>query len=324
MIVFTCVNKENEDAAVMWAATLKHILEKGPGGILTYMFHTPDVNTTRFSDFNVHCISVGEMGDRDNKEMLLRVLDMMKARNFGERVMYTDTHVLFQGQLAELSECPLDTKIWLSARNEYVGFDDDRNKKFYPMYDEDFQRKQMIAPLGYFNSDVMLMLLPGLHVTMRSKGIESLEAYHEKNRDEKGWSAEDTLNSLISEYVNLFDRFNCFAEEVFNLDFGEMLRRREDIKRSAIVNFRGVHKPWRPTVEGDMPELAGTMYPHHHYLEAATMFRTYLTKDFFEAIRANAKRYRMIQDWERDVLDNSRPLKEKLTKFKEKLDEEIR
>ena len=319
MIVFTCVDKESEDAAVIWAASLQQQLLKGTGGVRTFIFHTADVDVSRFTDFSAFCVSVGNMEGQSKQEMLIRVLDMMHSRGFEDHVMYAHTDVLWQGDVEEIRNCPLDSKLWLAARNEHVYFDSKRNQKFYPMYDEDYQRKSTIAPMGYFNSDVMMLLISGLYRAVKRAGYASLEELYLAKKMSKGWSPTDTLNSLITEYINLFDRYNAFTEEYFELDFGEMLSRRMEIKLSKLVNFVGVHKPWRETSDFDLPELAGAMYPFHHYLQACDIYRTYITKDFYERVKANVHRYRMIVDWERDVLDAARPLKEKLEKFNDDL-----
>lgn len=319
MIVFTCVNKESEDAAVIWAASLSKALKGGNGGVKTYMFHTPDVNVSRFTDFNVFCVSIGDMSNLTRKEVLVKVLDMMHERSFGEKVFYTDTDVLWQNHLDELKSAPLNGKVWLAARNDLVFYDQERNKKFYPHYDPEFERKLMIHPDGYLNSDVLYIFLEGMYTALRSKGFTSMDEFYQQCKAKNNYSVEDCFNLIAGEYVNLFDRYNAFAEDVFELDFGEMLGRRADIRNSHLINFRGIHKPWRECSDFDLPELAGAQYPYDFYLAACEMFRTYITTDFLEKVRANAKRYSLINDWDREILAKSGPLKKKLAEFKEQL-----
>jgi len=322
MIVFTCVNKESEDAAVIWAASLKRALGKGKGGIKTYMFHTPDVDTSRFLDFNVFSVAIGDMPNLTRKEILVKVLDMMVERNFADRVLYTDTDVLFQGALDELHKAPLNDRVWLAARNDNVGYDNKRNRKFYPHYDTEFNRKLSIKPDGYLNSDVLYLKLDGFNKAVRRKGVSKLEDFYLAQKAKNEYSVEDCFNLICGEYVNLPDQFNTFAEDVLDLDFGEMLGRRSDLRRSCIVNFRGVHKPWRETSEFDLPEIAGAQYPHDTYLSRVEAHITYVSKPFLEAVRANAKRYSLINDWDKNVLAKAGPLKQKLAEFKEKLKKE--
>lgn len=319
MIVFTCVNKESEDAAVIWAASLKAALGKGGGGIQTYMFHTPDVDTSRFLDFNVYSVSIGDMPNLSRKEILVKVLDMMVERKFTDRVFYSDTDVLWMNHMDELKGAPLNEKVWLAARNDNVFYDDKRNRKFYPHYDTDFDRKLSINPDGYLNSDVLYMLLDGLRGAVRRKGYKKLEDFYLAMKDKHGHSVEDCFNLICGEYVNLFDRYNAFAEDVLDLDFGEMLGRRNSIHSAHLINFRGVHKPWREVDDIALPELAGAQYPMNTYLACCEAHITYITKPFLEKVRANAKRYSLINDWDKNVLAKSGPLKDKLTKFKEEL-----
>tara|TARA_B100000767_G_scaffold268929_1_gene289988 strand:- start:337 stop:1323 length:987 start_codon:yes stop_codon:yes gene_type:complete len=320
MIVFTCVNKESEDAAIIWAASLKDSLSRGKGGVKTYMFHTPDVDTTRFVDFNVVCVTIDGWEDPTSpstEEILVKVLDLMIARDFTDRVLYTSTDVLWQGPVDELLDAPHTKDIWLAARNDNVFYDDKRNAKFYPHYDSRYKQKNKINPDGYFNGDVLFILLAGLQQAVIRKRFRTLEEYCTTRRSMYGNSVEDCFNQLAGEYINLFDRFNAFAEDVLDLDFGELLAIRKKLNEAILINFRGVHKPWRETVSDDLPELAGSQYPFDVYLSCCETYVTYITKSYMDKVRANAKRYSMLSEWHSDILSKSSTLKDKLVKFKD-------
>ena len=104
--------------------------------------------------------------------------------------------------------------------------------------------------------------------------------------------------------------------EIFCIDFRQSQTSQIN---SHLINFRGIHKPWRECSDFDLPELAGAQYPYDFYLAACEMFRTYISTDFLEKVRANAKRYSLINDWDREILAKSGPLKKKLAEFKEQL-----
>ena len=319
MVVFTCVTKQDEDAAVIWAASLARALATGKGGVLTYIFHTPDVNTSRFSDFNVNSIAVNVPADTPTEEMYVHVLDMMIERKFADKVFYATVDSLWNGNMDELLNCPLNDRVWLAARAEYVYFDNERNSKFYEHYDPKFWERRTLGSQQFFSDDVMLIQLKGLQQSIRRKGNSTLVEYMKVSKHVKGHSVQYMFNTLLEEYVNLFDRYNAFSETYINLDFGELLGRRADIRNSKVINFRGIDKPWREVTDFDLPELSGSQYPYDLYLAACSANRTYLTKDFFEKVKANAKRYSMMSMWEGNVLPASRRLKDKLTKFKEDL-----
>lgn len=319
MIIFTCVTKADEDAAVVWASSLTKALSTGKGGVQTYIFHTPDVNTSRFMDFHVTCVAVGVPNNTKRDEMYLHVLDMMIKRKFSDRVLYSTVDMLWRANLDELVNCPLDTSMWLAARNEYVAFDCKRNQKFYENADPKYWGRKFIGKLGYFCDDMMLIQLDGLEQALKRQRSGTLVEYYTLAKSIRQHSPQDAMNVLIEEYVNLFDRYNCFAEEYFDLDFGEMLQRRKDIYNAKAINFRNDDKPWRETTDFDLPKLSGSQYPFELYSEACDEVLTYLTKDFYRRVKANARRYRMITDWDKKVLAVAGPLKAKLEQFKKDL-----
>jgi hypothetical protein len=319
MIIFTCITKADEDAAVIWASSLSNALASGKGGVRTFMFHTPDVNTSRFMDFHVNCISVGVPNTIERDEMYIHVLDMMIERSFGDIVMYSTVDMLWRSDVDELANCPLTDSVWLAARNEYVAYDSKRNQKFYENYDAKFISRKLIGTLGYFCDDVMLIKLSGLQKAIKRGRSETLVEYYAMAKDIRQHSPQDAMNCLIDEYVNLFDRYNCFAEEYFDLDFGEMLQRRGEIRNSKAINFRNDNKPWRDTQDFDLPMLSGSQYPFDLYLEACENVLTYITKDFLIKVRENARRYRMVKDWDKEVLAVAGPLKARLEQFRKDL-----
>lgn len=331
MKVFTCINATMVDAAVVWAHSLQKVAKMGKETIEPYIFHTPDVDPHRFSDLGVSTVNIGfgpELSGKysrvimEGMTMRLRVLDMMMEREFSDTVIYTDADVLFQRPLDELAGCPMTENVWIAARNDNVFFDCKRNGKFYKDYDTYHDHKKQFSDT-YFNSGILIIHLKGLQKAVARKKFDSLMDYYMANRESYIFPDQDCLNSLVTEYNLLFDRYNAFAELGMRMDFGDILARRDALSAAHIVHYCGTHKPWSQVPDGSLPTLHGTQYPFEDYLAACEEIITYLTPAFVKAVRGNVKANSLMIQWQQQVRGVAGPLKVRLTEAKEKFDNEL-
>lgn len=324
MIVFTCINAKMVNPAIIWASTLRKVRQLTQTEIKPMIFHTPDVDVSRFSDLDVQLVAVKhdvsnssgfDLTDTHGMTMRLRVLDLMQERGFKE-VFYTDADVMFQHSLDEILTCPiLDERLWIAAREDYVYHDDKRLSKHYAL-DSDAHFHRMQFNEHYFNSGVMLLNVPGLMREVKRRGHTTLMEMYEANHERYSFPDQDLLNELCQEKINLFDRYNAFAELNLQLDFGDVLGRKHAIYAANIVHFAGRLKPW---TKHDMPNIVGAQYPLHTYLDECREVVTYLDFGWYQAVKENAEKYAYFNDWLYGPMRKLNELKDKLTELDESM-----
>lgn len=327
MIVFTCINGAMVNPAIIWASTLQKVRKLTQTEIKPMIFHTPDVDISRFAEFDVQCVAVSHdidnstafgMAETHGMTMRLRVLDLMQERGF-DHVLYTDADVMFQHGLDELLQCPiLSEKLWIAAREDYVYHDDKRLAKHYAIHDPMYHHR-MTFNEHYFNSGVMLLSVKGLFRELKRRGYTRLMDMYTANHERFQFPDQDLLNDLCTEKINLFDRYNAFAELNLRLDFGDVLGRKHVIHDAAIVHFAGRLKPW---TEHDMPTIVGAQYPLHNYLAACREVVTHLDFKWYRAVKENAEKYNYFNNWLYGPMQQLNALKQKLADFGEELDKQ--
>lgn len=323
MIIFTCINKHMVDAAMVWLNTLNKVQENQTEKFDPVIFHAGDVDEWRFNHFdNLRIVRLHEstteggiFRPHETHGMTLRLaaLDFFQHRASGvEKVMYYDVDVMFQRPLDELFKAPLNKDIWMLARNDHVYFDVDRYEKHYEVGDSHYFHKRSLAPDGYFNSGAMGIYMEGLYRELKRRGFDRLMDFYNANKARYTFPDQDCLNELVNEYYNLFDRYNAIPELQLHLDFGDALKRREEVQNAHVVHFCGRFKPWQPT---DIAKSPLFQMPVDVYYEEVKEVRSLVSHDFFRRVEETAKLYELPNRWDKEIRHPIRDLKRRVQEY---------
>jgi len=313
--VFTIIDSTMVDQAVVWATSFKRRTSVGNA----FIFHTPDVDTSRFYDMGVNLIRV-DAGRNMRKYPLLTVLDMMVKRNFGDKVLYVAPYSLFTGSLEHLTTCPLSIDTWLCARATHAYHGDKRNGSFYRTRDPLYAYYKSIASDGYFNTDVLYLKLGGVVKALKAKGVSGFLGYLAIHGEGYRFPESDTLNSICGDRLSLKKRYNMFAENTLRLDFGDVVKARRDMSNASIVTYGKGFKPWDEPSELGTPTTLSSQYAVVQYANALKGISTYLSTSFRTAVATQQKIHELIDVWDTEIRPSVVGLRRKLVEFRAEID----
>jgi len=324
--VFTCANNNTRNQATILIRSLQITMEQFNEDYEIYLFHDGNVNLSPLYGINVNFIELDYPDNRPLQEYLIFVLSCIVERKFGDNLLFVDPRSLVQGELKDITTCPLTDDIWLSARNRYAGWNDRaivqdkdgkdvmgeyRYRDCYPHYASDWKRLKAVNPNGYFDTAVMYIKRSGLEKAIKKEGYDTLFEFFKNEIKAKGMCAEDCLNRLIHNTLILPHRFNASSEDIFKLDFGDKIAFRDRASKASIIHFRHEGAPWTPVPETGIPEDISSQVPYNIYASAVKYNNVYVNGWFYLAVMKRERADKLTATWHTQLRPLSRELKRK-------------
>ncbi len=306
-ILFSCINEDAVDQALIWLQSLKMSYDEFPQNKMfaVDLWCTAEVEQDPFKrlfpEVNLRLIKTVDvvengMAPKSNLEgmsLRLQALDIYHLENpDGIQLLYTDTDLIINGDISSLAKPPFKDDQWLAACSDFPHLGEMPFTAAYPELMDDWERRMSINK-RYFNSGVMIILTTGLYKELARWGLSSLVDFFEKYRDMCYFPDQDAMNKLAQNYLEMPRGFNAFPEYHIHsvLPIDKLMYHRQRLVNANVIHFLGMAKPWK---KARMANRVSIQLPYEVYWKYMTPIISYLSPKVVDGVRHNLSVNRII------------------------------
>lgn len=299
-ILFSCINEDAVDQALIWLQSLKMSYDKFPQNkaFTVDLWCTaeveqdpfkrlfPEVNLRLVKSVNVVENGLGSRSNLEGMSLRLQALDIYHLENpEGIQLLYTDTDLVINGDISSLANPPFKPDQWLAASSDFPHLGEMPFTAAYSELVVDWERRMSINE-RYFNSGVMVIKTEGLYRELTKWGLTSLVDFFEKYRNMCYFPDQDALNKLAQNYLEMPRSFNAFPEYHIHpvLPIDKLMHHRQRLVNAHVIHFLGMAKPWK---KARMVNRVSIQLPYEVYWKYMSPIINYLSPKVVEGVQHN-------------------------------------
>ena len=305
-ILFSCINQNAVDQALVWLQSYKMSLDKFPQNSVYQLelWCTPDVETDVFKHFPevklryltgipVHSNGMTATVHMEGMVLRLQALDIYhQLFPEGIQLVYMDTDLVVNGDISGLSKPPMGPDQWLAACSDFSHLGENPFDSAYAELIGDWDRRMSINK-RYFNSGVMVIRTAGLYKELSRYRHDSLCSFYDTYKEMCYFPDQDALNKLAQNYLEMPRIYNAFPEyhihSVLPIDL--LIQHRKRLADASVIHFLGMAKPWR---KARMVNRISIQLPYEVYWKYVSPIASHLSPELVEGVRHNIAVNRII------------------------------
>lgn len=305
-ILFSCINNNAVDQALIWLQSFKMSLDKFPqnniyqielwctNDVETDVFKIfPDVKLRYLTGIPVHDTGMATVGHMEGMVLRLQALDLYHYMYpKGIQLVYMDTDLVVNGDISALSRAPMAEDQWLAACSDFTHLGESPFDNGYSELIGDWDRRMAINR-RYFNSGVMVIRTAGLYKELSRYSHSSLCGFYDTHKELCYFPDQDALNKLAQNYLEMPRVYNAFPEYHIHsiLPIDKLIFHRKRLTDASVIHFLGMAKPWR---KARMVNRISIQLPYEVYWKYMVPIASHLSPEMVEGVQHNIAVNRII------------------------------